>query len=122
MAKGKPPAWAVELAARVAAGTSMSAAPTKATKTTRTKKASAKRTGAKKLRPGLLARVLASASALPKNEAVWIACQARLSELIDSVDNDTSALGELLGIDRRSAQRLRARYGIERRLVNGVWR
>jgi len=125
MAKGKPPAWALELAARVATGASTSTSPRKPTankSAKAAKKVSAKRTRARVGPPGQLARVLASASSLPRTDPVWVACEARLSGLVDTVGNDTSALAEVLGVDRRSAQRLRAAYGIERRLVNGEWR
>lgn len=119
----KAPAWALALAASVS-----SKAPTK--KIATTKKTSSKATKASKktskkktvtIAPGLLARVLASASGLQRTEPVWLACERRLNDLVDDVRGDTTALAKLLGVDRRSAQRLRAAYGIERRLVDGVW-
>ncbi len=141
MARGtKPPAWALALAASVATAPTkktnkqvspkpskrVSTKPTKKVSTKPTKKVSTKPT--KKVSkkpataaPGLLARVLTRASTLPKTDPVWLVCERRLLDLIDEVRGDTTALAVVLGVDRRSAQRLRAAYGIERRLVDGKW-
>lgn len=133
MARGtKPPAWALALAATVATApkkkttNKVSNKPAKKASEKPTQRASKKPTKrvSKKTAtaaPGLLARVLTRASTLPKTDSVWLACERRLLDLIDDVRGDTTALAVLLGVDRRSAQRLRAAYGIERRLVDGKW-
>jgi len=121
----KAPAWALALAASLASSTTTTAVKTATTKKTSSKasKKTATKTAKKTatVTPGLLARVLASASGLPKTDPVWLACERRLIDLVDRVRGDTTAVAKLLGVDRRSAQRLRAAYGIERRLVDGVW-
>lgn len=128
----KVAAWALALSGRLAASPASSkakrpdskeaaAAPTQAVKRAPKKPAKKPAKKPKRAPPGLLARVLTGAARLPETDPVRLACARRLSDLVTDADGDTSALADLLGVDRRSAQRLRVAYGIERRVVAGRW-
>lgn len=60
----------------------------------------------------VLSRLLFRARELPRHDSLAIAARWRLEQLLASVDDNTKALAEMLGVTPRQAQRLRLAFDL----------